>query len=162
MINVRPAIPDDLPAITEIYNEAVLTTTATFDTETTTVAERQTWFKAHDSCYPVLVAEENDLVYGWASLSRWSPKIGYAGTVEVSLYVGSSFRGQGIGKKLMAAILAEGGSSGHHTVLARIVEGNAISIGLHEAFGFELVGVIREVGYKFDRWLDVWLMQKIF
>ena len=162
MTIIKRAVLDDLPAITEIYNEAVLTTTATFDTETKTVAERQTWFAAHDSDCPVLLAKENDTVMGWASLSRWSPKIGYASTVEVSLYVDSSYRGKGIGKQLMASILAEGEKSGHHTVLARIVEGNAVSIGLHEAFGFELVGVIREVGYKFDRWLDVWLMQKIY
>ncbi len=162
MTLIRLATINDLPAITEIYNEAVLTTTATFDTETKTVTERQSWFEAHDARHPVLVAEMDDVVVGWASLSRWSPKIGYAGTVEVSLYVGSSYRGKGIGKQLMAAILEEGKNSGHHTVLARIVEGNAVSIALHTAFGFELVGVIREVGYKFERWLDVWLMQKIY
>ena len=162
MITTRHASLGDLPAITEIYNEAVLTTAATFDTETKSVAERQLWFEEHGPRYPVLVAEMNDTVVGWASLSRWSPKLAYAGTVEVSLYVGSAYRGKGVGKQLMTAVLTEGQKNGFHTVLARITEGNKASVRLHEAFGFELVGVIREVGYKFNRWLDVYLMQKMY
>ena len=162
MVTIESATLEDLPVITEIYNEAVLTTTATFDTEPKSVAKRQPWFEEHGSRYPVLVARIDNVVVGWVSLSCWSPKTGYAGTVEGSLYVGSAYRGRGIGKRLMAAILAEGQKNGYHTVLARVVEGNETSIGLHEAFGFELVGVMREVGYKFNRWLDVYLMQKVY
>jgi len=162
VVTIEPATLKDLPAITEIYNEAVLTTTATFDTEPKSVAERRLWFEEHGSGHPILVAQLDNVVVGWASLSRWSPKLAYAGTIEVSLYVGSSYRGKGVGKQLMAASLTEGQNNGFHTVLARITEGNEVSVGLHEAFGFTLVGVMREVGYKFDRWLDVYLMQKVF
>lgn len=162
MATIREAIPNDLLAITEIYNEAVHTTTATFDTQPRTLAEQRRWFEAHGGNYPVLVAELGGVVVGWASLSRWSPKLAYRGTIEVSVYVGSAHRGQGIGKKLMAAIVAAGQEAGFHTVLARIAEGNQASIRLHKSFGFELVGIMREVGYKFDRWLDIHLMQKVY
>ena len=162
MITIKHASLCDLPPMTEIYNEAVLTTAATFDTEPKSVVERQAWFEEHTSRYPVLVAELDNVIVAWASVSRWSPKLAYDGTIEISLYVGSRYRGKGIGKQLMAAILAEGQQNGFHTVLARITEGNQISVRLHEAFEFELVGVMREVGYKFNRWLDVYLMQKIY
>jgi phosphinothricin acetyltransferase len=161
MVKIRPATENDLPAINDIYNEAVLTTTATFDTQPRTLAVQREWLTAHNDLYPVLVADVEQAVVGWASLSRWSPKPGYAPTAEVSLYVSSIYRGNGFGKTLMAEILVAGEQSGFHTVLARIVEGNEASIRLHHSFGFELVGVIREVGQKFGRWLDVYLMQKI-
>lgn len=162
MITTRAATLADLTAIISIYNDAVLTTNATFDTQPRTLAEQQVWLAAHGAEYPVLVAEVDGVVAGWASLSRWSPKLAYSGTTEISLYVHGDYRGRGVGKALMAAILVAGQSAGFHTVLARIVEGNGVSVRLHEAFGFELVGIMREVGYKFGRWLDVLLMQKLF
>ncbi len=162
MVTIRPAGWDDLPAITKIYNEAVLTTTATFDTEPKTVDQRADWFRAHGERHPVLVAEAGGQVVGWASLSAWSPRRAYDDTAEVSLYVLASQRGQGIGRRLMAAVLAAGRQAGLHTILARVTEGNAVSVGLHHSAGFELVGVMREVGFKFGRRLDVHLMQLVW
>jgi phosphinothricin acetyltransferase len=163
MLHIRPAKITDLAAITEIYNEAVLNTTATFDTDPKTLAEQEAWLAEHSTPnHPVLVAELGDQVVGWASMSAWSGRCAYAETGEISLYVAANQRGQGIGKQLMAAIMQAGQAGGLHTVLARIVGGNAVSIRLHEAEGFQLVGVMREVGYKFEQQLDIYLMQKIY
>ncbi|MBI5966794.1 MAG: N-acetyltransferase [Deltaproteobacteria bacterium] len=159
---IRRAKLGDLTAITQIYNEAVQTTTATFDTEPKTVDERRTWFENHDQKHPIFVAQLGGEVLGWASLSRWSDRLAYAGTAEISLYVKEKFRGGGIGKKLLQAIVREGEKVGLHTVIARIAEGNKISVHLHESVGFEHIGIMREVGRKFGRLLDVYLMQKIY
>jgi len=162
MLNIRPANSDDLTAITEIYNEAVLTTDATFDNEPKTLTEQKVWFSAHDSRHPILVAELDKVVVGWASLSEWSGRCAYADTAEISIYVKQEYRNQGVGKKLMSAIMREGQRVGLHTVIARITEGNQVSISLHEAAGFENIGIMREVGRKFNKLLDVRLMQRIY
>ncbi len=162
MLTVRLATPADIPEITEIYNEAVLKTTATFDTQPKTEAEQQTWLTEHGPKYPVVVAEMEGKIVGWASLSQWSGRCAYADTAEISLYVAESHRGNGIGKRLMAGALEAGRKAGLHSVLARIAEGNEVSVYLHESAGFELVGIMREVGRKFERLLDIHLMQKIY
>jgi L-amino acid N-acyltransferase YncA len=162
MVTIRSARLSDLPAITEIYNEAIRTTTATFDTKPKTEAEQIAWFKEHDSRHPILVADLDGSVVGWTSLSKWSDRCAYADTAEVSTYVKEGFRGKGIGRKLKKAIDVEARRLGFHAVVARITEGNEVSIHLNEAFGFQHVGVMKEVGYKFGRRLDVYLMQKIY
>ena len=162
MLTVRPAKIDDLDAITEIYNEAILTTDATFDIEPKTEAEQRVWFASHGPKNPVLVAELDGFVVGWASLSEWSDRCAYAGTAELSFYVKEEFRSRGIGKRLLEDIIQEGERVGLHTVIARIATGNNQSIHLHERVGFEHIGVMREVGQKFGRLLDVCLMQKIY
>ncbi|MBE7470305.1 MAG: N-acetyltransferase [Anaerolineae bacterium] len=159
---IRPAQLTDLAAITAIYNEAILTTVATFDTEPKSESERAVWFSAHDARHPILVAEIEGQVVGWASLSKWSDRLAYADTAEISLYVHSSRRGQGIGKQLIAALVAEGEKAGLRTLIARIAAGNEASVRLHQTAGFELIGVMREVGRKFDQLLDIHLMQKIY
>ncbi len=160
-IQIRTAIPEDLSAITEIYNEAILTTTATFDTEPKTIDERRTWFDSHDPQHPILVAEFDGKVVGWASLSRWSDRRAYDGTAETSFYVGSNYRGQGIGRKLKEAIIDEAKRLGLHTLIARVAEGSEESMHLNEQFGFVRVGTMREVGRKFGRLLDVHILQKM-
>jgi phosphinothricin acetyltransferase len=158
----RPATVADIKAITDIYNEAVLTTDASFDLEPKTEDEQRVWFASHGPKHPVLVAEVNGAVIGWASLSQWSSRYAYAGTAEISLYIKEKFRGKGAGRRLLEDIMREGERVGLHTVLARIVTGNAVSIHLHESVGFEHVGIMREVGEKFGRLLDVLLMQRIY
>lgn len=160
-MNIRTSIISDVPSILVIYNEAVLNTVATFDTVPRTLEQQKEWFGQHSPTYPVLVAEEKGLIIGWASLNRYSDRLAYARTAELSLYVRSGHRGQGLGRQLMEAILEAGKAGGLHTVLSRIVEGNDASIHLHEQFGFDTVGTMREVGFKFDRLLDVVLMQKM-
>ncbi len=162
MFAVRSAKLDDLNSITDIYNEAILTTDATFDVEPKTDAEQRVWFANHGPRNPILVAELNDVVVGWASLSEWSVRFAYSDTAEISLYVKQEFRSKGIGRKLLEEIIREGEKVGLHTVVARITAGNKESIHLHESVGFEHIGVMREIGLKFDRLLDVHLMQKIY
>ena len=160
--DIRKAVDDDIPAITKIYNEAILTTTATFDLEPKSVSSQRKWFKGHGSKNPILVAVIDNNVIGWISLSEYSTRCAYADTAELSLYVEESFRNQGIGKKLIQAILDEGQKAGLHTVISRIAGGNEISIHLHKQFGFDDVGVMKEVGNKFGKLLDVFIMQKIY
>jgi L-amino acid N-acyltransferase YncA len=162
MLRIRKATLEDLDAITGIYNEAILQTVATFDTEPKTIEKQQTWFANHDAKHPVLVAEQDGLIVGWASLSKWSDRRGYSATVEVSVYVEKEHRGSGIGKELLKAIDQESQKVGIHTVIAQIVEGNEPSITLFKHVGFQQVGVLREVGWKFGKLLDVHVMQKIY
>jgi phosphinothricin acetyltransferase len=99
---------------------------------------------------------------GWASLSRWSERAAYDTTAEVSLYVHKNARNKGIGKKLLEVLTLEGGRVGLHSLIARITEGNEKSFYLHELFGFETVGTLKEIGKKFGQYLDVRILQKIY
>jgi len=159
---IRKAVYTDVPAITGIYNEAILTTTATFDTEPKTTAAQRKWFKAHGPKNPMLVAVEGIVVVGWASLSAYSDRCAYTDTAELSVYVKEKFRNRGIGRKLMQAVLDEGKKAGLHTVISRIAVGNDVSIHLHRQFDFADIGVMKEVGKKFGQLLDVSLMQKMY
>ena len=162
MLTIRGARIEDLTAITEIYNEAIIKTVATFDTEPKSIEEQRVWFDGHNAKYPILVGEEEGLAVGWASLSLWSDRCGYSDTAEISVYVKEEHRNRGIGKKLLGATLKKGRNTGLHTVIARIVGTNQRSIQLFETLGFVHIGTMREVGTKFGRLLDVDLMQTIF
>lgn len=159
---IRLAVLSDLDGITEIYNQAIEKTVATFDTEPKTIEEQRPWFEQHDSQYPIIVTELEGRVVGWASLSRWSDRCAYSKTAEISLYVSEEFQGIGLGRRLMESIIKKGEESGLRTVIARIAEGNPVSIGLHESAGFEHIGVMKKVGEKFGRILDVYMMQRVY
>lgn len=161
-LKIRSAEINDIPGITEIYNDAILNTTATCDTEIKSIENRIDWLKAHSSKYPVIVAIKNDQVVGWASMSRWSDRIAYDDTAEISVYIHKEFRDIGIGKILLEKIIEAGRSGGLHCVLSRITQGNEKSIYLHEKFGFTHVGVMKEVANKFGNILDVHMMQLIY
>lgn len=158
-LDIRPARLEDLAKITEIYNQAILRTTATFDTEAKTVEQQRGWWDKHGERNPVLVASRADEVVGWASISPWSDRCAYAATGEIAIYIAESARGQGVGKALMSRLMSEARRLEFHTLLAKITQGNASSIHLHEMSGFKQVGNMNEVGRKFDRWLDVGLYQ---
>jgi len=160
-LQIRRANQSDLEAITEIYNEAILTTTATFDTEPKLAADRVPWFETHDARHPILVAEVDGQVVGWASLSRWSDRRAYDDTAETSFYVTSGQRGRGIGRQLKQGIIDEAKSLGFHTLIARVAEGSNESLHLNESFGFFHVGTLKQVGRKFGRLLDVHILQKM-
>jgi L-amino acid N-acyltransferase YncA len=162
MLTLRKTTLDDLGQITEIYNDAIEKTTATFDTEPKTQEEQEKWFANHDASHPVLIAEQDGLIVAWASLSQWSDKCAYCDTAEISLYVKEEYRGKGIGKQLMKAIIQEGKTAGLHTVIARIAGSNKISADLCRSFGFQYIGTMREVGKKFGNFLDVHIMQLIY
>ena len=158
---VRSATEDDLPAILDIYNDAVLNTTATFDTEPQSLEEKREWLRETSYPYVVLVAERDGQVVGWASLRRFRPKAAYRHTAENSVYVRKDCYAEGIGTALMQRLVPLGAENGFHTIIAGIAGDNPASLRLHGRFGFEPVGVEREVGYKFERWIDVTWMQKM-
>jgi len=145
--------------LAEIGDEAILHTTATFDTEPKTVDDRRAWFEAHEPRQPVLVAEEDGVVCGYACLSKWSDRCAYDETAETSFYVKGGFQGRGIGRALKGAIIQAARDLGYHTLLARVAAGSDASLHLNREFGFELVGTMKEVGMKFGRRIDVHLLQ---
>jgi len=161
MLKIRPATLDDLEPIREIYNDAILNTVTTFDTVPKSPDKQRLWFGEHAPRYPVIVAEQDGMVVGWASLSRWSDRPAYDETAEVSVYVAEGHRGKHIGRALLEGLIKAGREGSFHLLVARIVQGSEASIHLHEALGFAHVGALREAGRKFGRLLDVTIMQKL-
>ncbi|MBT2339238.1 MULTISPECIES: GNAT family N-acetyltransferase [Pseudomonas] len=159
--SVRDAQPADLPAIRDIYNDAVLNTTAIWNDATVDLGNRQAWFSARQSQgYPVLVAVDGEQnVLGYASFGDWRPFDGFRHTVEHSVYVRSDQRGRGIGPLLMSALIEHARDGGKHIMVAAIESGNAASIRLHERVGFVTTGHMPQVGTKFGQWLDLTFMQ---
>lgn len=160
-IMIRRATEEDVAEILEIYNDAIIHTTATFDVKVQTLEEKKIWFHGYNDRYPLLVAELDGDVVGYGSLSPFRSKEAYKSTVENSVYVHPKARGKGIAKKLLQATIDEGRKLGYHVIIAGITKGNEKSIQIHEAFGFEYAGCMKEVGYKFDKWLDVYFYQLI-
>ena len=161
MLAIRDARLADVDAITSIYNDAVLTTTAAFDVEPRTVDDRRAWLTARGPRHPVLVAEHGGRVVGWASLSPWLGRTAYAYTAEVSIYVEAASRGRQVGRLLLAGLVERARALGLHALLALVTEGNEASLRLHRSAGFVDVGVMREVGYKFGAWLDVRMLERL-
>ena len=162
MVRIRSATLKDLKEITEIYNYMILNSTATFDIEPKTLKEQKIWFKEHGSKNPILVAEIDKEIVGFSSLSKYSNRCAYTDTAEISIYVKEKYQGKGIGKKLIKKIVDEGEKRGLHTIISRITDGNKTSIYLHENVGFKHIGIYKEVGFKFNKLLDVYLMEKIY
>jgi len=162
---IRDAVEDDLPGIFEIYDREVLHGTCTFDAEPKSAQQRLDWLGSHaPPKYPALVCVEPDhggsRVLGWVSLSPWSARCAYARAAESSVYVHHSCRGRGVGRALMERVFDRAKSQSVAVVLARIVEGNPVSLKLHERMGFSTVGVMHRVGEKFGQILDVRLLER--
>jgi phosphinothricin acetyltransferase len=155
LLTIREARLEDLPAMLSIYNHAIETTTATFDLEVQTYEQREVWFHKYDDQHPLIVAEKDGQIAGYGSLSKFRDKEAYSKSVENSVYIDERFHRQGIGKALLQELVQRARQLGYHTVIAGITAGNDGSVKLHEAFGFELCGRFRQVGYKFDAWQDV-------
>lgn len=158
---IRSATPDDLEAINAIYNHYVEHSTCTYQTVPTTSQERRDWFDAHGPEHPVIVAEEDGVMVGWGSLSRFHPRQAYGHSVEDSVYLHHDHQGKGHGSLLLGELLRLARDLGHHTVLGGIDADQKGSIALHAKFGFEKVSHLKEVGFKQGRWLDVIWMQKM-
>ena len=157
---IRPARESDLPAILDIYNHEVATSTSTWDEELQTLAERRTWLRSMDRTEPVLVAETREAIAGFAYLHRMSEKAGWRFTREDTIYLHRDFRGRRIGRALLGALLDEARALGLHLVVATISEENEASLALHRSLGFQAAGRLEECGYKFGRWLSVVYMEK--
>ncbi|MDQ0321196.1 phosphinothricin acetyltransferase [Pararhizobium capsulatum DSM 1112] len=160
---IRDATLEDLPAIRDIYNDAVANTTAIWNETIVDLENRAKWFADRQkSGYPVIVAvAEDGTVAGYASFGDWRAFDGYRHTVEHSVYVEKNQRGGGIGRALMVALIERAQALGKHVMVAGIEAGNTGSIRLHEKLGFEITGQMKEVGTKFGRWLDLTFMQII-
>ena len=157
---IRDAGHDDLPAILDIHNDAIRTTTAIWDEHEVDLDDRRAWFDGRRSAgLPVLVAELDGSVVGFASYGPWRAKTGYRFTVENSVYVHPDHRGLGAANALMPALIEHARSDDVHTIVAGIEATNAGSIALHEKFGFRRVALLPEVGFKFGRWLDLAYLQ---
>jgi phosphinothricin acetyltransferase len=160
-MQLRLATLDDAEAIREIYNLEVTTSTVTFDLVPRSLEDQRAWQAARSGAHAVLVAEVDGAVAGFGSLSKWRDRPAYSTTVEDSIYIHRGHQGQGLGKALLAELVATATAHGFHACMARIVGGHEASIALHRACGFEVVGTEKEVGRKFNRWLDVVLMERM-
>ncbi|WKS96496.1 N-acetyltransferase family protein [Gallibacterium anatis] len=154
---IRPAQQQDLPALLAIYNHEILNGVATFDLQPKSLAERQSWFDEHNkNNHPLLVAEQDGEVLGYASLSRYAEKAAYNSTVELSVYIAPSARRQGIASQLMHAVIELAKKdNATHLIVSLITGTNQASISLHRKFGFNKVGTLHQVGYKHQQFLDV-------
>lgn len=160
-MKIRPAKRSDVPAILDIYNDAVLTTTATYDYEPRTLQHRLQWFDDHERIgFPMFVAEDDSgKVVGWSSLSHYHDRKGYQFTCENSIYIAAHARGRGIGKLLLEPLIDSAKNIGLRAIIAAIDATNEASIRLHARCGFREVGRFPQVGFKFGRWLDVAYME---
>jgi L-amino acid N-acyltransferase YncA len=156
---IRAAADADNATIAAIWNQAVLHTTATTDTEPRSPAAQHAWLAAHGGRYPVVVATEGDDVVAFAALSPYRPKPSYAWTAEHSVYVRDGWRGKGLGGRLLDHVLALARTHGHRSVMARITAGNEASLALHERRAFVRVGHERDVAFKLGVWHDVITLQ---
>ena len=157
-IRVRPAVLDDLPALTAIYNHYIVNTTITFDLQPFAPEGRRAWFDEHAAVgrHRLLVAADADgTVAGYATTSRWRPKAAYDTTVESSVYCRPDALGRGVGTQLYAALFEALAVEDIHRVVAGIGQPNPASAALHQRFGFKPVGVFSSVGRKFGRYWDV-------
>ncbi len=161
-VTIRPAVESDLLGIATIYNHEVANSTATFDLEPPTLAYWHEKLEGNHEGDHLLVAVDPDGdVVGYAYSWSYRPRPAYELTRETSIYLDPSVRGQGIGRKLYPALLDAMARSGVHTAVALVALPNPGSVALHKAVGFEHVGTMREVGYKFDQWIDVEWYQKM-
>ena len=158
-VRIRGASAADLPAIREIYNHYVAHSTCTYQIEPDTEEKRAAWFANRGASHPVIVAELDGNVVAWASLSPWNLREGYARTVEASIYVRQDLHRRGIGGALLSDLIERARALGHHAILGGVCATQTASLALQERFGFRQVGCLREVGFKFGRWLDVVLME---
>ena len=158
-ISIRLATIADAEAILEIYNHEVVHTVATFDLVARSLGEQRQWLTARSGAFAAIVAISDNAVVGFGSLSPYKERPAYRTSVEDSVYVHTGHQGRGIGKLLVTELLNVARVSGFHAVFARITASSTASRGLHSSCGFHLVGVEQEVGRKFNRWLDVALMQ---
>ena len=158
-VTVRLATREDAAAIMAIYNVEVQNHTSTFDLVPRTLEDQRRWIAERSGAFAAVVATIDDEVVGFASLSPYKERAAYRTTVEDSVYVSRDHPRLGIGRLLMHHVIGIAAESGFHSIMARIEATGTASRALHEACGFELIGVEREVGRKFNRWLDVAVLQ---
>ncbi len=158
-MHIRPATAADLPAISAIYNHSVRTSTCTFALEPETLAERQAWFGGRTAAHPVIVADVDGEVIGWAALSTWNKRSGYDTTVEWSVYIRDDWQRKGVASVLLKELIVLAKAAGHRTIIGGVSADQTPSLEFHRRHGFVDVAHFRQVGYKFGQWLDVVYLQ---
>ena len=159
--SIRPAVRADAEAINDIQNHYVVHSTATFLTEPLTLEQRLAWLENRSHVYPVIVAQADDAVVGWGSLEVFRSRPAYRHTAEFSVYVHPERHRRGIGRALLADLVTRACALGHHALVGGCCSESTAIIALLEASGFSRVAHFREVGRKFDRWLDVVFLQRL-
>jgi len=160
MIIVRTATENDIQPMLDIYNEVIKNSTAVFQYDPHTLEMRKEWFaKKQEENFPVFIAEENNVIVGFSTFGQFRNWQAYKYSVENSVYVKADQRGKGIGKLLLKPLIDAAKELELHTIIAGIVADNEASIALHKQFGFVEVAHFKEVGYKFNRWLDLKFLQ---
>lgn len=159
---LRQALPEDLPALTELYNHYIRTSPVTFDLEPFSVAARRPWFEGFAAAgrHRLWVSEGAGGVDGFACSRGFRPKAAYDTTVETTVYLAPDAVGRGLGRRLYEALFEALRGEDVHLAVAGVTLPNDASLALHRRFGFESVGIFREVGYKFERYWDVQWFQK--
>ena len=153
---IREASEKDLKGILEIYNDAILNTTAIYAYKIQTLEEKKQWYeKKKQDGYPVLVFEENGRAVGFATFGPFREWPAYKYTIEHSIYVHKDYRNQGIATKLMKEIIKIASAREYATVVAGIDAANEVSIKMHEKMGFKHSGTVTKAGFKFGKWLDL-------
>ena len=160
-MKIRHATKNDLDDVLEIFNYEIVNDVTAWDIEPVEGPARQQWFQVHSHPrYPLLVAQDSDgRIVGWASLSPWAHHAAYEKTAEISIYVHRKERGRGTGRLLLAALVKAARREGYHVLIARTNASNDASRQLHVRAGFRSVGVMHQVGFKFDRFLDAELYE---
>jgi L-amino acid N-acyltransferase YncA len=160
MPTIRDAAPADLAAINAIYNFYIARSTCTYERDPRADDAATAWLAAHDAAHPVTVAvDDGGAVIGFGALSVFRPRWGYRHTVEDTVYVRDDLHGRGVGGALLADLVVRARALGHHTIIAVISAEQAASVRLHERAGFRPVALLQQVGHKFDRWLDLAMLQ---
>lgn len=160
-MELRDAREEDLPGLLDIYNDVIATSTAIYAEQPVTLDNRRIWWEGRQAQgYPVLVAGDDSGVVGFASFGDFRAWPGYRFTVEHSVHIRADRRGTGVGSRLMHDLIARGSALGKHVMVAGVDAGNEASLRFHERLGFERVAHFREVGFKFERWLDLVFLQR--
>jgi L-amino acid N-acyltransferase YncA len=160
VMQIRDAILADFDEITAIYNDVLVHSTAIYNDRPATSNDRISWWRSRlEQAYPVLVAVEGDRILGFASFGDFRPWPGYRFTAEGTVHIHSENRGKGVGTLLLMALIVQAKRAGKHVMIAGVDAENIASLSFLERFGFERVAHLKEVGFKFDRFLSLVLLQ---
>jgi len=163
-VTIRDATLADADAICRIYNQGIEDRVATLETEMRTPAERREWLAARGHRHPVLIAAPatiNPVTTGWASLNRFNPRPAYDHVADLSVYVERAWRGRGVGRALLGALVERARAIGYHKLVLAAFPENAGGMALYARLGFTRVGVYREQGWLDGRWVDVVVMERL-
>jgi phosphinothricin acetyltransferase len=160
-LTVRPARENDAEAIATIYNQGIEDRVATLETELRTSEERRRWMAARGPRHPVIVTEAAGTVVGWASLNQFNPRPAYQHVADFSVYVDRDWRGKGVGRRLLEAVIELAREIGYHKMVLSAFPFNQAGVALYERLGFRTVGIYKEQGLLDGKWTDTIIMEKL-